>query len=84
MLLGLSGLFPQFTIARLASSKQVQADSQSSAAGANPDQPAAGEAANSGVPTAQSSAADQAADQSLDALTVTVGPNESLKLICMR
>jgi phage tail protein X len=84
MLLGLSGLFPQFTIARLASAKHVQADSQSSSFGVDTDQQAVGETSNTGDPAAQSSASDQATDPSLDALTVTVGPNESLKLICMR
>ena len=74
MLLGLSGLFPQFTIARLASAKHVQADSPSSA----------GTSLEQGAGDPAQSAADQAADPSLDALTVTVGPNESLKLICMR
>ncbi len=83
ILLGLAGLFPQFTIARLASMKLVQANSRW-AAGANPDQRAAGEAAKAADSATQSSAADQTADSSLDALTVTVGPNESLELICMR
>jgi phage tail protein X len=83
MLLGLSGLFPQFTIARLASVRHVQANWQSPAA-ENQDQQGAADAASQADPKAQSSSGDQVGDPSLDALTVTVGPNESLKLICMR
>jgi type II secretory pathway predicted ATPase ExeA/phage tail protein X len=78
LLLGLSGLFPQFTIARLARTMRVQADSQSSLAGTNGDQP------GTGVANAADGSGQAKDDGSLDALTITVGPHESLQQICIR